>query len=328
GEEGGIGVSIVVTGGAGFIGSCIVRTLNDNGTGDIIVVDDIASTDKWMNLRNKTFLEYIHKDDFIHRLETMREITHIIHMGACSDTTERNFDYLYKNNFTYSKVLWDFCAERGIPFIYASSAATYGDGSTGFDDEADIAELRPLNGYGYSKQLFDLWAREQTVRPPQHVGLKFFNVYGPNEYCKGAMASMIFHGFHQIQHEGRIKLFKSYRQDYADGGQLRDFVYVKDVCRVIMFFVSHPEVSGLFNVGTGHAGSFEQLAVSVFSALNLTPRIEYIDMPENLKEKYQYFTQAKMKKLRDAGYAEPFLDLTAGARDYVTEHLGKDDKVY
>jgi ADP-L-glycero-D-manno-heptose 6-epimerase len=324
-------MSIIVTGGAGFIGSCIVRALNEDGAEDIIVVDDIASTDKWMNLRNKIFAGYVHKNDFPRKLETYPDITCIIHMGACSDTTERDFDYLYQNNFEYSRALWELCAERKIPFIYASSAATYGDGSLGFDDETDIGALRPLNGYGYSKQLFDLWAEKQTARPPQHVGLKFFNVYGPNEYCKGNMASMIFHGFNQIMGEGRIKLFKSHRPEYADGGQLRDFIYVKDVCKVVLFFLQHSEVSGLFNVGTGRAASFKELAGSVFEALNLTPQIDYVDMPENLRDKYQYFTQAKIEKLRGAGYAEPFHDLASGARDYVTEHLvklAKEDPVY
>jgi ADP-L-glycero-D-manno-heptose 6-epimerase len=321
-------MSIVITGGAGFIGSCVVRALNESGIDDVIIVDNIASTGKWMNLRNKIFAEYIHKNDFLSKLATYPAITAIIHMGACSDTTETDFDYLYQNNFAYTRTLWEFCAERGIQFIYASSAATYGDGSLGFDDEASIADLRPLNGYGYSKQLFDLWATKQTLCPPQRVGLKFFNVYGPNEYCKGPMASMIFHGFLQIKKEGQIKLFKSERPEYPDGGQLRDFIYVKDVCGVVLFFLRHPEISGLFNVGTGRASSFKELAESVFRALNLNPRIGYINMPENLKAKYQYFTQSKIEKLRKAGYTESFHDLASGSFDYVTEHLVKDDPVY
>ena len=321
-------MSIAITGGAGFIGSCIVRDLNDAGITDIIIIDDIASTEKWKNLCNKRFLEYIQKDKFLANLDSYKDITRIIHMGACSDTTERDFDYLYQNNFVYSTVLWSYCVEREIPFIYASSAAAYGDGSQGFDDEIGIENLRPLNGYGYSKQLFDLWVKRQINCPPQHVGLKFFNVYGPNEYCKGSMASMIYHGFRQIQNEGKIKLFKSHRKDYANGQQLRDFIYVKDVCKVISFFLKHPEISGLFNVGTGRAQSFAELAISVFFALGIEPEIEYIEMPEHLKEKYQYYTQATMDKLRGVGYLEPFMDISAGALDYVNEHLRKNYEVY
>ena len=225
---------IIVTGGAGFIGSCIVRTLNDSGIEDIVIVDNIATTDKWLNIRNKKYRKYVHKLEFLTELPSYENVTAIIHMGAQSATTEKNFDYLWKNNFEYTKAMWNYCAEKQISFIYASSAATYGDGSEGFDDQADIDRLLPLNGYGYSKQLFDLWVKYQAANvPKQHVGLKFFNVYGPNEYFKGSMASMVFHGYRQIQESGRIRLFKSCNSDYADGGQLRDFVYVKDVCSVI-----------------------------------------------------------------------------------------------
>lgn len=322
-------MSIVVTGGAGFIGSCIVRTLNDAGIEDIIVVDNIASTDKWLNLRNKKYREYVHKREFLARLPQYEGITAIIHMGAQSATTERDFDYLWNNNFEYTKSLWNYCAEHQIAFLYASSAATYGDGAQGFDDCCDIDTLRPLNGYGYSKQLFDQWVKHQAKTfPKQHVGLKFFNVYGPNEYFKGSMASMIFHGYRQIQESGTIKLFKSCNPDYADGGQLRDFVYVKDICAVIFWLLQHREVSGLFNVGTGRAQSFRELAEATFHALDMEPNIVYIEMPEHLKKKYQYYTKAEMAKLRAAGCDVTFRNLEDGARDYVQLHLARDFKVY
>lgn len=315
----------IVTGGAGFIGSCVVRTLNDADIEDIIIVDNIASTDKWINMRNKKYLKYVNKQDFLAELPKYENVQAIIHMGACSSTTERNFDYLWHNNFEFTKALWNYCAEKQISFIYASSAATYGGGEYGFDDKTDIDLLRPLNGYGYSKQLFDQWVKHQaTVYPKQHVGLKFFNVYGPNEYFKGSMASMIFHGFNQIKADGEIRLFKSCNPNYEDGGQLRDFVYVKDICAAIKWFLDNPDKSGLYNLGTGRAQSFRELAEATFHALGLEPNIRYIDMPEHLKNKYQYYTKAEMGKLRDAGYNEAFTDLEAGAKDYVVEHLNKE----
>lgn len=321
-------MSVVVTGGAGFIGSCLVRMLNDKGIEDILIVDNIAGTEKWRNLVNKKYREYIHKDVFLERLGSYKGITHILHMGACSSTTEKDFDYLYQNNFEYTRALWKYCTEHHISFIYASSAATYGDGSQGFSDQCDISILHPLNGYGYSKQLFDLWAREQPDAPKQYVGLKFFNVYGPNEYCKGTMASVIFHGYRQVKESGKIRLFKSYRPDYADGGQLRDFVYVKDICRVIEFLMERPGISGIFNVGTGRAESFEKLGKSVLKALGRQEEIEYIDMPENLRKKYQYYTQADMEKLRSVGYSADFYSLEEGAADYVQNYLERDFCVY
>ena len=250
-------------------------------------------------------------------------------MGACSATTEKDFDYLWKNNFEYTKTLWNYCAEKQISFIYASSAATYGDGAKGFDDQSDIDELLPLNGYGYSKQLFDLWVKHQAENfPKQYVGLKFFNVYGPNEYFKGSMASMVFHGYKQIQESGEIRLFKSYNPNYADGEQLRDFIYVKDVCEVIYWMLQNPQVNGLFNVGTGRAQSFRELAEAVFHALGLEPNIRYIEMPEHLRGKYQYYTQAEIEKLRDVGYGMDFLKLREGARDYVRNHLNRENIIY
>ena len=315
---------IVVTGGAGFIGSCIVRTLNDAGIDDILIVDNIACTEKWKNIRNKRYIEYVHKSLFLDHLDRYNNITAIIHMGAQSSTTERNFDYLWNNNFEYTKALWTYCAKKQIQFIYASSAATYGDGSEGFDDYIDIDRLLPMNAYGYSKQLFDLWVKHQATEfPKQHVGLKFFNVYGPNEYYKGSMASMVFHGFNQIKQDGEIRLFKSYRADYLDGGQLRDFVYVKDICSVIMWMLQNDKVNGLFNVGTGEARSFKELAEAVFSALGKEPNIRFIDMPAQLIDKYQYNTKATTKKLRGEGYQQPFIRLEDGIRDYVRFHLNE-----
>ena len=316
---------IIVTGGAGFIGSCVVRTLNDAGCEDIIIVDNIAETDKWMNMRNKRFVKYVHKSKFLDELPSYKGVEAIIHMGAQSSTTERDFDYLWNNNFEYTKRLWNYAAEKQISFIYASSAATYGDGSHGFDDKSDIDKLLPLNGYGYSKQLFDLWVKHQAaIVPAQHVGLKFFNVYGPNEYFKDSMASMVFHGFNQIKESGEIRLFKSCNPDYEDGGQLRDFVYVKDICSVIMFLLKNRDISGLFNVGTGHAQSFRELAEATFHALGLEPNIRYIDMPEKLRGKYQYYTQADMTKLYDKGYPRSFANVEEGVADYVQQHLAKD----
>lgn len=322
-------MSVIVTGGAGFIGSCVVRTLNDMGIEDITIVDHICETDKWMNMRNKKYTEYINRDEFLEKLpQYAGKVTHIIHMGACSATTERDFDFLYKNNYEYTKTLWKFCTENQISFIYASSAATYGDGTQGFDDTDDIKRLRPLNGYGYSKQLFDLWAENQTIAPKQHVGFKFFNVYGPNEYFKGSMASVIFHSFNKITETGEMGLFKSYKEEYEDGGQLRDFVYVKDICKVIKFMIEHEEVNGLFNLGTGQARSFYDLAASTFRAMGLEPNIKYVEMPEGLRAKYQYYTQANMEKLRSAGYTDTFYSLEDGAKDYVQNYLMKNYEIY
>lgn len=256
------------------------------------------------------------------------KVTLIIHMGACSATTETDFDYLYKNNFEYTKTLWDFAVRNSVRFIYASSAATYGDGNQGFDDRVDIEILKPLNGYGYSKQLFDLWVEKQRVFPKQYVGFKFFNVYGPNEYCKGSMASIIFHAFRQISETGQMRLFKSYLDSYQDGEQQRDFIYVKDICKVVKFVIEHEEINGLFNLGTGKAESFNQLAYMIFDAMGIKRNISYIEMPEHLKKKYQYFTEAKIDRLRDAGYREQFFSLRDGVMDYVQNYLMRDYKIY
>lgn len=320
---------VIVTGGAGFIGSCVVRHLNDMGIEDIIIVDNIAQTDKWKNMVNKRYTEYIHRDEFLERLsEFAGNVSHIIHMGACSATTERDFDFLYKNNLEYTKALWTFSVENKISFIYASSAATYGAGEHGFNDKDDIKLLEPLNGYGYSKQLFDLWVEKQEEFPKQYVGFKFFNVYGPNEYYKGSMASVIFHAFNKILETGKMGLFKSYRFDYKDGEQRRDFVYVKDLCKVIEFVIRHEEISGLYNLGTGTARTFYDLVVATFDAMGVERNIEFVEMPEHLRSKYQYFTEANMEKLREQGYSEPFYTLEDGIKDYVQNYLAKEWKTY
>lgn len=321
-------MKVIVTGGAGFIGSCIIRELNDFGVEDIVVVDNIASTDKWKNLVNKKYIRYYNKNNFLNELYNFKDFDYIIHMGACSATTEKDFDYLNINNVEYTKTLWNFCVENKIRFIYASSAATYGDGRFGFDDKNEITDLIPLNGYGYSKQLFDIWAKKQTKKPLQWVGFKFFNVYGPNEYFKGSMASVIMHGYNSIKKSNNIKLFKSYKEGYGDGEQKRDFIYVKDICKVIKFMIENKEVSGLFNLGTGEARSFYDLAKATFNALSLNENIEFIDMPENIKEKYQYFTQAEMDKLRKVGYNDKFYSLEEGIKDYVQNYLEENYLIY
>ena len=298
------------------------------GEDDIIIVDNINTSEKWFNLRNKSYKEYIHKTDFLKRLPDLKGITHIIHMGACSSTMENDFDYLYFNNFEYTKALWKYCTERQISFLYASSAATYGDGSLGFDDKMNIKQLLPLNRYGYSKQLFDLWVEKETDFPKQQVGMKFFNVYGPNEYAKAGMASVVYHGYQQVKESGKVKLFKSYKDEYEDGGQLRDFLYVKDLCNVFQYFIKNSSINGLFNIGTGHAESFKTLGESIFKALGIKSNIEYIAMPEALRSKYQYYTKANIEKLREVGYNNNFYNLEKGSEDYVTNYLDAGMRIY
>ncbi len=317
-------MSIVVTGGAGFIGSCLVRMLNDRGIDDIYIVDEINSSIKWKNLLGKRFITYIHKDEFLSYVAKIEGLTHIIHLGACSSTTECDFDYLWKNNVEYSKRLYQLCVERNISFIYASSAATYGDGSLGFYDDCALELLRPLNRYGYSKNIFDIWVAHQSSKPKQCVGLKFFNVYGPNEYHKGNMISMVNQGFKQALETGKIRLFKSYKKDVPDGMQSRDFVYVKDVCDVIYFFIRNEDKTGLFNVGTGNARSFNDLARSVFKAMGIPSDIEYVDMPDEIRAHYQYKTEAVLTNLRKAGYSEKFSELEQGVDDYIKNYLLQD----
>ena len=319
---------IIVTGGAGFIGSAFVWKLNQEGIDDILIVDRLGKTDKWKNLVNLRFVNYMHKDDFLELIynDTINfEVEAIIHMGACSSTTERNADYLWKNNNVYTGYLAEWAIERSIRFIYASSAATYGDGSLGFSDDHDkIKALKPINMYGYSKQVFDLRVLRHSWED-KIAGIKFFNVFGPNEYHKEDMTSMIFKAFNQINETGEVKLFKSYLPKYPDGGQLRDFVYVKDCINVMWWLFKNPDVNGIFNLGTGKARTWNDLIKAVFSAMKKTTNIEYIEMPEALRNQYQYFTEAKMDKLKAAGCPVAFSSLENSVQDYVVNYLQKSD---
>jgi ADP-L-glycero-D-manno-heptose 6-epimerase len=321
---------ILVTGGAGFIGSNIVKALNDAGEDKILIVDRLGKSEKWKNLVDLNFLDYEHKDDFLEKLERGlfdHGIWAVFHMGACSSTTEKDADYLMRNNFEYSRRLAArFAGKAGVRFIYASSAATYGDGSIGYSDEHNtIPSLRPLNMYGYSKQCFDVWGLK-TGFLKTAVGLKYFNVFGPNEYHKGDMRSVAVRAYFQAGKTGRIRLFKSYRREYKDGEQLRDFVYVKDAVKATLYFLGRPDVNGIFNVGTGMARTFNDLAFAVFSALGREPDIEYVDMPEGLEKTYQYYTCAKMDKIRFAGFRQKFLSLEEAIHDYVVNYLEKDTR--
>jgi len=318
---------IVITGSAGFIGSCVVSYFNQKGHKDIVVVDDFSRTDKNKNLEGKQYIEKVHRNDFFKWFENTvekekKKISIIIHLGARTDTTEFDESIFERLNIQYSKSIWQVCVEYQIPLIYASSAATYGAGENGYDDdESKLPLLKPLNPYGWSKHKFDLWVMEQSKTPPFWAGLKFFNVFGPNEYHKGRMASVVFHSYHQIRQTGKVKLFRSHRPDFKDGEQLRDFVYIKDVVKVIYFMYSHPINNGIYNLGTGKARTFLDLARSVFKSLELPENIEFIDTPIDIRDKYQYFTEAKMNKLIEQGYAEPFTSLEDAIQDYVQNYL-------
>ena len=319
---------ILVTGGAGFIGSAIVAELNARGVEDILIVDILGKDERWKNLRNLSFADYMEADDFSEMVSDSDieiELDAIIHMGACSDTTERDCSYLAKNNYEFSKLLAGWALEQGARFIYASSAATYGDGSQGFvDDEAQIETLRPLNMYGYSKQMFDLWCKRQGLLD-KFVGIKFFNVFGPNEYHKADMRSFIIKAFQQINETGGVKLFKSHLPDFSDGGQLRDFIYVKDAVDMTLFFLERPDLGGIYNVGTGNARNWNDLAKATFTAMGKETNIEYIPMPEHLQGKYQYYTQADITKIRNAGYEKDTTTLEDAIADYVQNYLMKDE---
>jgi ADP-L-glycero-D-manno-heptose 6-epimerase len=316
---------IVLTGGAGFIGSCFLWKLNQMGVTDILVVDQLDNSEKWKNLLGKKYTDYMQKDDFLRILPEMDNISAIVHMGAESSTQKTDGDLYIRDNFEYSKALAEYASARGIPFIYASSAATYGEGEAGYDDdESALNDLRPLNMYGYSKHMFDLWL-QNTGRLGKACGLKFFNVFGPNEYHKGNMKSVICGTFDDVAERGEIKLFKSYRAEYPDGGQMRDFVYVKDICEAMWWLLQNPKVTGIYNLGTGIARSWNDIANAMFAGVGKKPNIEYIDMPEHLKPKYQYFTQANMDKLRAAGFDHKFMTLEESIADYC-EYL--KDKSY
>lgn len=321
----------IVTGAAGFIGSCIVKKLNDEGIEDIICVDRLESDDKWLNLRGLKYYEYVPADEFIlpDVLNSYFDsgVYAVYHMGACSSTTERNVDFLFKNNVEYSQILFQYCTEYDVPICYASSAATYGAGEHGYSDSS-FEKLMPLNAYGYSKQVVDEWIEKQQKLPSKWYGIKFFNVYGPNEYHKGNMSSVVYQAFNQINETGKMKLFKSHHPDYTDGGQLRDFVYVKDVVNAMyrLMTENHNGENGIYNLGTGKARSFADLVKATFESMGKKEDIIFIDMPESLREQYQYYTQATMDKLSNALKDFKFHTLEEGVKDYVQNHLMQKDQ--
>ncbi len=318
-------VKIVVTGGAGFIGSNLVLALNRLGEEDILIVDDLGQDEKWKNLVGLKFEDFMDRDDFrvAVRHDTLQGIETIFHLGACSATTERNAQYLLDNNYRYTRELCAWALQNDVRFIYASSAATYGDGALGYSDSLELTpRLKPLNMYAYSKQMFDLWAlRHDLYEQKGLVGIKYFNVYGPGEEHKGEMRSVISKAYDSILKTGEVKLFKSYKPGYRDGEQVRDFIYVRDAVAVTLFFYESPRVFGLFNCGTGKARTWNDLARAVFAALGREPKITFIDMPEALQGKYQYHTEADIRRLRAAGYTDEFTSLEDGIKDYVQKHL-------
>ncbi|MDR2160907.1 MAG: ADP-glyceromanno-heptose 6-epimerase [Desulfovibrio sp.] len=319
----------IVTGGAGFIGSALIWRLNNLGVDDILVVDNLGGSEKWRNLVNRSYVRYMHRDAFLASVKSgtleESEISALIHLGACSSTTETDMDFLLSNNLEYTKTLCSFALDRGIRFIAASSAATYGSGAQSFqDDPAALETLRPLNRYGYSKHLFDLWARRQGLFDSL-VCLKFFNVYGPNEYHKREMRSVVHKTFLSLKTTGGIRLFRSNSPDFFDGEQRRDFIQVKDCAAVLCWLLEHPQVCGLFNVGSGEARTWNELARAVASAMGVPADIAYVDMPEDLRGAYQNYTLAPMERLRAAGYDAPFLSLEQGVADYVARYLQGPD---
>jgi len=319
--------TIIVTGAYGFIGSCLVGCLNEKGFENLVLVDDFDRDDeKELNLLHKKYMVRVERDNLFDWL-TKENITvdFIFHLGARTDTTEFDYSIHQKLNVEYSQNIWNWCTVKNIPLVYASSAATYGEGEFGYDDNHDVVpQLHPLNPYGISKNEFDKWVLHQENHPPFWAGLKFFNVYGPNEYHKARMASVIFHSFKQIKQNRKVKLFKSHKAGYENGEQLRDFVYVKDVIEVCIWLMEHQPGSALYNLGTGQARSFNDLVKATFAGLDLQPAIEYIDMPEDIRDKYQYFTEAKMEKLKQAGYTNEFYPLEKGVDDYVRNYLDKN----
>ena len=314
---------IVVTGAAGFIGSYLVGKLNQAGYEDLILVDKLDVRWKDRNLSNKKYRKYINRDEIFKWLvKNAQDVDFVIHLGANTDTTGTNVEIYQQLNVMYSQRLWNICSEINVPLLYASSAATYGNGVSGFSDlHENIPNLRPLNLYGWSKQDFDVWALKQFHTPPFWAGMKFFNVYGPNEYHKGRMASVVLHAYKTIKENGKMELFRSHNSDFKDGEQSRDFIFVEDIADVLIYFMENQKKSGIYNVGTGKARSFLDLTTSVFNSMNLNPDISFIDTPVDLRGRYQYFTEAKMQKLRDAGYAKPFTELEEGVDRYVSEYL-------
>ena len=314
---------IVVTGGAGFIGSAIAQELNTRERADLIIVDDIDHPEKEKNIASIKYQELIGKNYFLEKIldRDIKPIDVIIHMGACSSTTETDENFLTKNNYHYTRHLATCALEKSIRFIYASSAATYGNGKMGYsDDESKLKTLKPLNFYGKSKHKFDLWAKSQGILD-RVVGLKYFNIFGPNEYHKENMQSMVRKGFIQAREKNKIRLFKSYRKEYQDGEQERDFLYIKDAVNMTLFFLDHPNIGGIFNVGAGRARNWNDLATNIFKAMGRESQIEYIPMPETIIQQYQYHTYAEIKKIRDAGYTQPITSLEEGITDYVKNYL-------
>ena len=314
---------IIVTGAAGFIGSCLIGTLLKTGNDKIVAVDDFSKKEKDANLQNKEVFAFIERSAFFDWFEKNHaKVDFVYHIGARTDTTEFDMAVFDELNTGYSKKMWTACARFDIPLVYASSAATYGMGEHGYNDSHEVVEqLSPLNPYGVSKNEFDKWALQQTVTPPFWGGMKFFNVYGPNEYHKGRMASVIFHAHRLIRETGQVKLFRSSRPDFEDGKQLRDFVYVKDVVKVLLYMKEKQPESGLYNLGTGKARTFLDLAKATFAALEVEPQINFVDTPMDIRDKYQYFTEARMVKLLDSGYNQGFHSLEEGVRDYVVNYL-------
>ncbi|MDA9093955.1 ADP-glyceromanno-heptose 6-epimerase [Methylophilaceae bacterium] len=324
---------IILTGGGGMIGSMIAWYLNTQmNFDDFVIVDDLINEQQENNFNKRKFIEYIAKDDLEKYLNDKKNVSAVIHMGAISATTESNFNRLLQSNIRFSQALWHWCAENKVPFIYASSAATYGNGSVGYgDNESELDKLSPLNAYGYSKHFFDRWVQLELSKnqptPPQWCGLKFFNVYGPNEYHKGRMASVAFHAFNQFKETNQIKLFKSEHPSYADGMQVRDFIYVKDAVKIIIFFLNNNNFSGLYNAGTGNAETFKALAEALLINTKGQPDdIKYIEMPNDLKGKYQYYTQATMNKINSIGFNDNFMNLKEGVTDYLENYLLTSDR--
>lgn len=314
---------IVITGAAGFIGSCLVGRLNAEGYNDLVLVDDFSNTEKNKNLAGKTYSAQVHRNDFEQWIDAnQNQIEFIFHIGARTDTTEFDVEVFNRLNLNYTKMVWNKCVQYGLPLVYASSAATYGLGELGYDDnESLIPQLKPLNPYGESKNDFDIWALQQERKPYFWAGLKFFNVYGPNEYHKGRMASVIMHGFNQIKNTGMMRLFRSHNPNYTDGGQMRDFVYVKDLVNVCYFLMHHRKNNGIYNLGSGTARKFIDLAKATFTSMGVPENIEFVDTPVDIRDKYQYFTEANMAKLKSIGYDTPFHTLEEGVKDYVQNYL-------
>ncbi len=315
---------IVITGAAGFIGSYLTGFLNRLGFEQLVLVDDFSDEKKSANLAGKKYIHKIHREQFFDWQQSHPGfIQYVFHLGARTDTTEMDYAVHKKWNLDYSKRIWELCSENHIPLVYASSAATYGNGENGYADDHDIVtKLHPLNPYGVSKNEFDIWALEQKTSPPFWAGLKFFNVFGPNEYHKGRMASVIFHAYNQVKEKGEVKLFRSHNPDYKDGEQIRDFIYVKDVVSVCLWLMQHQPACGLYNTGTGKARTFKDLVKAIFTTLHLPENIQFVDTPIDIRDKYQYFTEADMTKLHRAGYDQPFYSLEEGVSEYVSVYLG------